>query len=221
MSNAPLCWRIYFITQSKQRDPSNINTERLPISSSVLQPGQAGSTEMALISAWVLLGFFGGRVNQNERLRKLLSWHRLSASWCSLFKSPQRITLLKVFLLCCIRIHHWTAKKPPPCVCCPLQSAANRSGYSPSGRRCPVRQLWTLKDLICKSMHKQLVSISVTQTVWVGTVVIHPQLQRWELFSLFIHQMCGLPPSCLSVPAPVYTLLLSAAQTELSQANPF
>lgn len=111
LSNAPLCWRIYFITQSKQRDPSNINTEKLLISSSVLQPGLAGSTEMALISAWALLGFLEGRVNQNERLRKLLSWHRLSASWCSLFKSPQRITLLKVFLLCCIRIHHWTPKK--------------------------------------------------------------------------------------------------------------
>lgn len=176
---------------------------------------------MALISAWVLLGFFGGRVNQNERLRKLLSWHRLSASWCSLFKSPQRITLLKVFLLCCIRIHHWTAKKLLLVFvvsCKVLQIGLN--SYSPS-LGCPTRQLRTLKDITRKSMQKQLVSVSETQIVCVGTVVIYPQLQWWEPFSLFIHQVSGLPPSCLSVPAPVYTLLLSAAQTQLSRANPF
>lgn len=126
LSNAPLCWRIHFITQSKQRDPSNINTERLLISSSVLQPGQAGSNEMALISAWVLLGFFRGRVNQNERLRKLLSWHWLSASWCSLFKSPQKSLYWRFF--CSAASGSITEPlKTPPCVCCQLQSAANMS----------------------------------------------------------------------------------------------
>lgn len=76
------------------------------------------------------------------------------------------------------------------------------NSYSPFPGR-PARQLRTLKDITRKSMQKQLVSVSETQMVCVGTVVIHPQLQWWEPFSLFIHQVCGLPPSCLSVPAPV------------------
>lgn len=66
-----------------------------------------------------------------------------------------------------------------------------------------VGQLRTLKDITRKSVQKQFVSVSETQIVCVCTVVIHPQLQWREPFSLFIHQVCGLPPSCLSVLAAV------------------